>query len=109
MKGTVTSVNIGPLVIEGLLMEDGTFGIAQQQVAAIFSVIPTSAPKWLKSILGEGFQLFQVTTNRNEVPKGKLLRDYLPEKMLHQVEASETMLCRWLDNGLSPDEAMDRL
>lgn len=44
-----------------------------------------------------------------KVPKGKLLRDYLPEKMLHQVEASETMLCRWLDNGLSPDEAMDRL
>jgi hypothetical protein len=66
MKGTVTNVNIGPLVIEGLLMEDGTFGIAQQQVAAIFSVIPTSAPKWLKSILGEGFQRFQVTTNRNE-------------------------------------------
>jgi len=231
MKGTITNVNIGPLVIEGLLMEDGTFGVSLQQAAELFSVLPKSAQKLLKPLLGEGFQFFQVTTNRNEgtnqnrkenvipiaeferllfemalrgdaraiemsraliglsltqlfsdafglkfegddrrkylelrmkskgtrrsftdeaqlyyrakhgkdpsgpyyaaltnkvyqklfgetaeelktkfkVPKGKLLRDYLPEKMLHQVEASETMLCRWLDNGLSPDEAMDRL
>jgi hypothetical protein len=28
MKGTITNVSIGPLVIEGLLMEDGTFGVS---------------------------------------------------------------------------------
>jgi hypothetical protein len=64
LTATVTTVKLGNLEFEGLLLEDGNFGIAQQQIADIFSVIPTSAPKWLKTRLGEGFQLFQVKTNR---------------------------------------------
>jgi hypothetical protein len=62
--------------------------------------------KVYQKLFGENAEELKV---KFKVPKGKLLRDYLPEKMLHQVEASETMLCRWLDNGLSPEEAMDRL
>lgn len=65
-KATVTTVKLGCLEFEGLLLENGQFAIAQQQVAALFSVIPTSAPKWVKSLLGEGFQLFSVKTDRNQ-------------------------------------------
>ena len=65
LKATVTLVKIGVLEIEGLLLDDGRFAIAQQQIASLFSVIPTSAPKWLKSLLGNDFQLFSVKTNRN--------------------------------------------
>jgi len=60
----VTTVKLGNLEIEGLLIEDGSFGVAQQQVASLFSVIPTTAPKWLKARLDNGFQLFQVKTDR---------------------------------------------
>jgi hypothetical protein len=229
MKGTITNVNIGPLVIEGVLGDDGNLYVSAQQVASLFGATPNNATYYLKAALGEGLMLLKISvkidgdkTRQNncialsdfervlryydkkgnpqaeqlaealiglsltqlfsdafglkfegddrrkylelrmkskgarrsftdeaqlyyrakhgkdpsgpyyaaltnkvyqklfgetaeelktkfKVPKGKLLRDFLPEKMLHQVEASETMLCRWLDNGLSPDEAMDRL
>ena len=229
MKGTITNVNIGPLVIEGILGDDGNLYVSAQQVASMFGATQNHATRGLKDILGEGLVLPKISvkadndiTRQNncialsdfervlryydrkgnpqaqqladtliglsltqlfsdafglkfdgddrrkylelrmkskgtrrsftdeaqlyyrakhgkdpsgpyyaaltnkvyqklfgetaeelktkfKVPKGKLLRDFLPEKMLHQVEASETMLCRWLDNGLSPDEAMDRL
>lgn len=69
LTATVSPVKFGSIEIEGLMLSDGTFGVAQQQVAALFSVIPTSAPKWLKSLLGEDSQLFQVKTNRNENSK----------------------------------------
>ena len=66
-KATIAIVKMGILEIEGLRFEDnGEYAIAQQQVATLFSVIPTSAPKWLKGILGAGFQLFRVTTDRNK-------------------------------------------
>ena len=229
MKGTITNVSIGPLVIEGVLGDDGKLYVPVRQVASLFQLRQDNAARDLKAILGEasscvkisiqedganksqnncialsdfervlryydrkgneiaqslsdaliGLSLTQLFSDafglkfdgddrrkylelrmkskgtrrlftdeaqlyyrakhgkdpsgpyyaaltnkvyqklfgetaeelktKFKVPKGKLLRDYLPEKMLHQVEASETMLCRWLDNGLSPDEAMDRL
>ena len=62
----VATVHVGHLEVEGLLAEDGTELIGQQQVASLFSVIPTSTPKWLKRLLGDGFQLFSVKTDRNE-------------------------------------------
>jgi hypothetical protein len=64
LTAKVARVPFGLIEIEGLLLEDGNFGIALQQAASLFSVIPTSAPKWLKTRLGEGFQLFQVKTDR---------------------------------------------
>jgi hypothetical protein len=65
INATVALVSIGDRIqIEGLKLEDGRYAIAQQQVASLFSVIPTSAPKWLKSLLGEGSQLFRVKTDR---------------------------------------------
>lgn len=69
LTAKVAPIPIGTLEIEGLLFENGTFGIAQQQVAMLFSVMPTSAPKWVKGILGNDIQLFSVKTDRNENTK----------------------------------------
>jgi len=60
----VTTVKLGNLEIEGLLIDDGSFGVALQQVASLFSVLPNSVQKWLKARLDNGFQFFQVKTDR---------------------------------------------
>lgn len=78
LKAKVAIVKIGLLEIEGLLFEDGTFGIAQQQAAALFSVIPTSAPKWLKATLGKEAELFSVKIDRNGSTKQNRPEKALP-------------------------------
>ena len=65
LTATVAKVNIASIEFEGLLLENGEYAIALQQAAIIFSVIPTSAPKWLETRLGKDSQLFQkVKTDR---------------------------------------------
>lgn len=73
IQTTVEPVKIGHLTIEGLMDEAENYYIAQQQVAAIFQVIPTSAPKWLKANTGKDCSLFSVKTNR-EATEGKRVR-----------------------------------
>jgi hypothetical protein len=60
----VAQVPFGNLTIEGLLLEDGKFAVALQQAATLFQIIPTSAPKWLRTNLGKDSSLYQVKTNR---------------------------------------------
>ena len=43
------------------------------------------------------------------VPKGKLLRDYLPKKMLDRVEAAEEVLVMKIDRGRNPMNAVQDL
>jgi hypothetical protein len=73
LTATVTAVPFGNLEIEGLLLQTGEFAVAQQQVASLFQVIPTSAPKWLEYNLGKGYSLFQIKTNREKI-EGKRVR-----------------------------------
>ena len=60
---------MGSLDVEALLLSDGTFAIALQQVADLFSVRPDNTQKWLKVLLGKDFQFVQTKTNRNEGSK----------------------------------------
>ena len=64
LTATVSTVKVGGLEFEGLMLEDGTFLIALQQTANIFSVLPNSAQIWLERLLGKGFQFYKVKTNR---------------------------------------------
>ena len=73
LTAQVATVKLGNLEFEGLKLEDGGYGIALQQVASLFQVIPTSAPKWLETRLGKGCSLFQCKTNR-ELTEGKRVR-----------------------------------
>jgi hypothetical protein len=54
MKGTVTNVNIGPLVIEGILGDDGNLYVQVRGVASLFQMPQNHAARNLKAILGEG-------------------------------------------------------
>jgi len=64
-KAIVTQVPIGTLQIEGLMLEDGSYAVAQQQVASLFGLTTNHVTRDLKAILGAGSGLTKVSTNRN--------------------------------------------
>jgi hypothetical protein len=64
LTAQVATVKLGNLEFEGLKLEDGGYGIALQQVASLFQVIPTSAPKWLEGLLGKDAQFKRAKTDR---------------------------------------------
>ena len=56
IKADITQVQIGPLSLEGLMSENGDFGVAVPQLASIDFVPPNRSIKQLESLLGEAFQ-----------------------------------------------------
>ena len=65
MKATISTVKIGHLEFEGLLLDDGTFAIAIPQVCSTFQFANEHASRDLKAILGAGFQFAKVCTTLN--------------------------------------------
>jgi hypothetical protein len=61
MKGTITNVSIGPLVIEGILGDDGNLYVAAKHVASVFGSLPNNASRDLKAILGEDLVPFKIS------------------------------------------------
>lgn len=69
-RAEIAIVKIGHLEFEGLMLPDGTFGIAVPQLAQIFPYFQdfqNQASKMLKRLMGEGFKTTKVKTkfNRN--------------------------------------------
>jgi hypothetical protein len=72
IKADVTQVQIGFLSIEGLMSENGDFGVAVPQLASIDFVPPNRSVKQLKALLGEAFpsheiQKWKTALNSKEV------------------------------------------
>jgi type I site-specific restriction endonuclease len=68
LTATVTKVNIAGIEFEGLLLENGEYAIALQQVAHIFQLLPKSIQKYVNDRLGNDSSFYQkVKTNREEV------------------------------------------
>jgi hypothetical protein len=61
MKGTITDVNIGPLVIEGVLGEDGNLYVQVREVASLFQLRQDNAARDLKVILGEASSCVKIS------------------------------------------------
>lgn len=59
LKAKVATVKIGSLEIEGLLFEDGTFGVAIPQLERLNLIPPNRSLKQLESLLGIAFQSHQ--------------------------------------------------
>jgi hypothetical protein len=68
-KAEVTQVKIGNLEIEGLILPDGSFGVAVPQIANLFSWFQddqNQAFKKLKRLMGEGFKTTKCKTVFNK-------------------------------------------
>ena len=56
IKAQVTTVKIGLIEIEGLMLPDGTFGVAVPQICSLFQIDKNQGSRKIKSILGKDFQ-----------------------------------------------------
>lgn len=65
LTAKVAIVRFGAIEFEGLLFEDGRYGVAVQQVATLFSVPQNNAQRDFKAILGESFQFLKVRAKRH--------------------------------------------
>lgn len=55
-KAIVTKINYAGLEFEGLMLPDGSYGVALPQIAALFQFPNKHASRQVKSLLGNGFQ-----------------------------------------------------
>jgi hypothetical protein len=55
-RAEIATVKIGHLEFEGLMLPDGTFGIAVPQICSVFQIDKNQASRTFKVILGEQFQ-----------------------------------------------------
>lgn len=72
IKAEITPVSIGFLTIEGLMSENGEFGVAVPQLASINLVPQNRSVKQLHALLGKAFpsheiQKWKTTLNSKEV------------------------------------------
>lgn len=98
LTAKVAVVRFGAIEIEGLLFEDGRYGVALQQAAALFSVPQNNAQRNFKALLGEDFQFLKIRAQRavrqNRTENALILLDF--EKLTRKLDkqgnsAAETM------------------
>jgi len=65
MKAVVTKVNLFGTEVEGLMLPDGSFGVAFAQAAEINLVPPNRSLKQLNALLGTDFQSHQTKSELN--------------------------------------------
>jgi hypothetical protein len=65
LTAQVSQVPFGNTEIEGLLFEDGSFGVAIPQVCSIFQFDKIQASRDIKALLGKDFQFDKVRTTLN--------------------------------------------
>lgn len=84
-------VCIGSIEIEGLMLEDGTFGIAVPQVCTLFQFDKNQGSRDIKSIMGSGFQFDKWRSKLN--PKAVnvlLLKDF--ESVLFELALKQNQI-----------------
>jgi hypothetical protein len=62
LKANIAQVNIGPIIIEGLMDEDGDYYVAIPQIAELFSILIKNASRDLKALLGKTFSVLKFKT-----------------------------------------------
>lgn len=62
LRANIAQVNIGPIVIEGLMDEDGEYYVAIPQIAELFQIEKNQASRYLKTLLGKSFSFLKLKT-----------------------------------------------
>ena len=62
LTATVATVKLGHLEFEGLMFEDGTYGIAVPQICSIFQFLIKNTSRDIKALLGKDFQFLKAHT-----------------------------------------------
>jgi hypothetical protein len=65
VKADIAFVNLGTVQIEGLMSEEGEFGVAVPQLCSLFQFDKNQASRTFKSILGNDFQFLKWRTTLN--------------------------------------------
>ena len=65
IKAEITQVSIGIIALEGLMSENGEFGVAVPQITDKFRLDKNQASRELKALLGKGFQFDKWKTSLN--------------------------------------------
>jgi hypothetical protein len=65
LRAELATVCIGSLKLEGLMIENGTFGIAVPQICSLFRFDKNQASRAIKSIMGASFQFDKWNTTLN--------------------------------------------
>lgn len=106
LKANVADVHIGMRVIEGLQFEDGTFGIALQQLASMFQLRSDMVQNQIQSLLGKDASLVKVKTNREAI-KGKRVRS--AENALSLVDFERVLLKLYKAGNAQAESLVDDL
>lgn len=78
-KALVAKVAIGPFIVEGLMLPDGTYAIGFSQLEAVNLVPQKNASRYLKSLLGKGFKFLKVDSELNRKQVNVLTLDQFIE------------------------------
>jgi hypothetical protein len=72
-KAVVTTVDLGFVKIDGLMLPNGSYAIAVPQLAEILRLDKNQASRSVKSLLGNGFQFDKTQSELNPKPVNILL------------------------------------
>jgi hypothetical protein len=98
-RAEIANVKIGCLEFEGLMLDDGTFGIAVPQVCSVFQTDKNQASRTIKSILGNDFQFDKWRSTLHPKAVNVLsLVDF--EKLLRKLDRSGNLLAQGLVDSL---------
>lgn len=79
IKAEIATVHIGPISMQGLMSENGDFGVAVPQLAEHFQTNKNQASREFKALLGKGFQFDKWKTPLNPKAVNVLTLDQLQE------------------------------
>jgi hypothetical protein len=98
-KASIADVQIGLYTIQGLLSEDGEFGIGVPQIAEEFQLAKDHATRTLKSLLGKTFEFSKYKTPLNPKAINALsLSDF--EKLLAKLDRAGNQKAQDIRDGL---------
>ena len=103
LTATVAAVKLGQLEFEGLMFDDGTYGIAVPQICSIFQFPIKHASRDIKALLGKDFSFPKVRTTLNSKAVNALqLIDF--ERLLFELTIkgrADKNIIPWLESCLT--------